>query len=194
MPRKITTREWKNRRDFNAWQIELDDYRMSDINAKYDEAVKVLAEREDKRIGVLKDTLWTAMMPFVGVNITPDELEDAVGKIMNSKCNEDIVFELLAREEQRVKEIEAEEAARLEELRGKHVKLVNNLSKAKSNAEKAKKTAEEDSNESADSYIDSNTDEGSAALESEDDTDEYMTDPVELDSMPDDIISKVPET
>ncbi|MCR5540864.1 MAG: hypothetical protein K6F71_08635 [Ruminococcus sp.] len=188
MPRKITTREWKNRRDFNAWQIELDDYRMSDINAKYDEAVRVLAEREDKRIGVLKDTLWTAMMPFVGVNITPDELEDAVGKIMNSKCNEDIVFELLAREEQRVKEIEAEEAVRLEELRGKHVKLVNNLSKAKSNAEKAKKSEKEDSD------IDSNTDEGSAASESEDDTDEYMTDPVELDSMPDDIISKVSET
>ncbi|SEK41375.1 hypothetical protein [Ruminococcus albus] len=191
MPRKITTKEWKNRRDFNAWKIELDDYSMSDIHAKYDEAVAVLKKREEQRIGVLKDTLWKAMVQFVGVNITPDELEDAVGKIMNSKFNEDIIFELMAREEQRVKEIEAEEAARLEELRGKHVKLVNNLSKAKSNAEKAKKAEEEDSDDNENEDF---TAEGSAASVSEDDTEEYLTDPVELDSKPEDIITEDPET
>ena len=42
MSRKITTKELKNRRDFNAWKIELDDYNMSDTRVKYDEAIRDL--------------------------------------------------------------------------------------------------------------------------------------------------------
>ena len=190
MSRKITLKEWKNRRDFNAWKIELDDYNMSDTRVKYDEAIKELARCEEKRIGVLKDTLWKAAEPFFGVNITPDKLREKFEEIMNAKCNEDVVLMLMTEEEERVKAIEVEEAARLEELRGKHTKLVNNLDRVrrsaanKSEGSSASETVTE-SDEISDEYefLESKPD-IDEILKDENEPEEYLNSPEFKDRMP----------
>ena len=61
MSRTITNNDLKNKRDLSAWRIELNGYDMSETNAKHESAVKELAEREEKRIGKLKDTLFRLM-------------------------------------------------------------------------------------------------------------------------------------
>lgn len=184
MPRKITTEEWKNRRDFNAWKIELDGYNMTDTHAKYDEAVTVLAEREEKRIGALKDTLWEAAAPFFGVNITPEDLKKYFIQIMKDDRNAGIVRKLKSLEEQRVKDLEAEDNARLAELRESHSTLVEKL-------DKAKKKANEKSEDSPVSDSDTVLEETS---ERESKADKYMTDSKEFDNISDDTISEDSET
>ena len=89
MSRTITNNDLKNKRDLSAWRIELNGYDMSETNAKHESAVKELAEREEKRIGILKDTLWKAAVPFFGINITPEKLKEKFESIMNAECNMD---------------------------------------------------------------------------------------------------------
>ena len=98
MPRKITTNDWKNKRDLSAWKIELNGYDMTDTNVKYDTAVRVLAEQEAKRINILKDTLWNAAVQFFGINISPEKLEEDFLKIMNDDRNKGAVISLRRRE------------------------------------------------------------------------------------------------
>lgn len=135
MPRKITTEEWKNRRDYNAWKIKLDEYTMSDTHAKYEEAVKVIAQREEDRITKLKDTLWEAAVTYFGINITPEELKAAFEKIMNAKCNENAVLDLMSKEEERKKTLQAEDEKRIATLKAKHTKLIKSLEEEKNRSE-----------------------------------------------------------
>lgn len=136
MPRKITIDDWKNKRDLSAWKIELNGYDMTDTNAKYDTAVRVLAEREAKRIDTLKDTLWNAAVQFFGINITPEKLEEDFLKIMNDDRNKGAVISLRRREEERVRQLEAEEAKRVAALKASHKKLIADLEKSKVKNEK----------------------------------------------------------
>lgn len=198
MPRKITIDDWKDKRDYNTWKYEVDGYNLNATHARYEDAVKVIAASEEKRIGELKDTLWGAMVPFVGINITPSELKEAVERIMNSKGIEDILLELMVQEEKRVKEIEAAENARLDELKSSHEKLYEKYEKIKS-MDKSKDSADLDSDNGSDetspsSDSDGTADEVSPALESENDDDYYMTNPEELDRMPEDNDSEDSET
>ena len=204
MSRKITLKEWKNRRDFNAWKIELDDYNMSDTRVKYDEAIKELARCEEKRIGVLKDTLWKAAAPFFGVNITPEKLREKFEEIMNAKCNEDVVLMLMTEEEERVKAIEVEEAARLEELRGKHTKLIKKLDKIKNPAAtKSEETSASEAATESDDISDDETDVKECSKsesdideisEDESESDGYMNSPEFCDRMPEETLSEESET
>ena len=200
MSRKITTKEWKNRRDFNAWKIELDDYNMSDPRVKYDEAIRELAGREEKRIGVLKDTLWEAAVPFFGVNITPEKLREKFEEIMNAKCNENAVFVLMTEEEERVKAIEVEEAARLEELRGKHTKLVNNLDRVrrsaanKSEGSSASETVTESDEISDEDEFSENEPDIDDISEDENEPEEYLNSPEFNDRMPEETFSEESKT
>ena len=136
MPRKITIKDLKNKRDYNAWKIELEDHKMADTHAKHNAAVAELARREEKRIGVLKDTLWETAVPFFGVNISPEELKAKFELIMNDSCNAGIVRQLREREEERVRALEAEDMTRVEELMVKHAKLIDDLNAAREKGEK----------------------------------------------------------
>ena len=198
MPRKITINDWKDKRDYNTWKYEVDGYNLNATHARYEDAVKVIAEHEKKRIGELKNTLWDAMVPFVGINITPPELKEAVERIMNSKGIEDILLELMVQEEKRVKEIEAAENARLDELKNSHEKLYEKYEKIKS-MDKSKDSAAADSDNVSDeisssSDSDGTADEASPASENKNDDDYYMTNPEELDRMPEDNDSEDSET
>ena len=198
MPRKITINDWKDKRDYNTWKYEVDGYNLNATHARYEDAVKVIAEHEKKRIGELKNTLWDAMVPFVGINITPPELKEAVERIMNSKGIEDILLELMVQEEKRVKEIETAENARLDELKSSHEKLYEKYEKIKS-MDKSKDSAASDSDNGTDeispsSDSDDIADEASPASESENDDDYYMTNPEELDRMSEDTDSDGSET
>ena len=135
MSRTITNNDLKNRRDLSAWRIELNGYDMSETNAKHESAVRELAEREEKRINVLKDTLWNAAVPFFGINITPEKLKEKFESIMNAECNIDAVLALMNEEEERVRRLEAEDAERVAELEAGHTKLIKALEKAKGKAE-----------------------------------------------------------
>ena len=108
---------------------------MSETNAKHESAVKELAEREEKRIGILKDTLWKAAVPFFGINITPEKLKEKFESIMNAECNIDAVLTLMNEEEERVRQLEALDAERVAELKAGHTKLIKALEKAKGKAE-----------------------------------------------------------
>ena len=154
-----------------------------------DRARRLQHERcEDKRIGVLKDTLWKAAEPFFGVNITPDNLREKFEEIMNAKCNENAVFVLMTEEEERVKAIEVEEAARLEELRGKHTKLVNNLDRVRrSAANKSEEISDEDEFSENESDIDE-------ILEDENEPEEYLNSPEFNDRMPEETFSEESKT
>ena len=135
MSRTITNNTLKDRRDLSAWRIELNRYDMSETNAKHESAVKELAEREEKRIGKLKDTLWNAAVPFFGINITPEKLREKFEEIMNAKCNED--------------------AERIAELKANHTKLIKALEKAKGKAEtKSEEPPASDSNSPCDEPAD----------------------------------------
>ena len=135
MPRKITNDDLKNKRDLNAWKIELDGYKMADTHAKHAAAVAELAKREEKRIGVLKDTLWETAVPFFGINISPEELKAKFELIMNDNRIAGIVRQLRENEEQRVRTLEADDINRVDELMSKHTKLIDELSKEKEKAE-----------------------------------------------------------
>ena len=177
MSRTITNNTLKDRRDLSAWRIELNRYDMSETNAKHESAVKELAEREEKRIGKLKDTLWNAAVPFFGINITPDKLREKFEEIMNAKCNEDAVFALMTEEEERVRKLEAEDAERIAALKASHTKLIKALEKAKG---KAETKSEEPPASDSDSPCDEPADTANAdSLK---------------DSTPEDIISEEPKT
>ena len=198
MPRKITIDDWKDKRDYNTWKYEVDGYNLNATHARYEDAVKVIAASEEKRIGELKNTLWYAMVPFVGINITPPELKEAVERIMNSKGIEDILLELMVQEEKRVKEIEAAENARLDELKSSHEKLYEKYEKIKS-MDKSKDLAAADSGNVSDeisssSDSDGTADEASPASENKNDDDYYMTNPEELDRMTEENDSEDSET
>ena len=135
MPRKITIKDLKNKRDLNAWKIELNGYKMADTHAKHAAAVAELAKREEKRIGVLKDTLWETAVPFFGVNISPEELKAKFELIMNDNRNAGIVRQLRENEEQRVRTLEVDDIERVDELMSKHTKLIGELNKEKEKAE-----------------------------------------------------------
>ena len=135
MSRTITNNDLKNKRDLSAWRIELNGYDMSETNAKHESAVRELAEREEKRISKLKDTLWKAAVPFFGINITPEKLKEDFLKIMNDDRNKGAVISLQRREEERVRKLEAEDAERVAELKAGHTKLIKALEKAKGKAE-----------------------------------------------------------
>ena len=100
MPRKITITDLKNKRDVSAWKIELNGYGMSDTNAKHEAAVKELAKREEKRIGELKDKMFEVVIPYFGLNITPEKFEEEFQKIMNDDRNKGAVFSLRRKMEQ----------------------------------------------------------------------------------------------
>ena len=136
MPRKITIKDLKNKRDYNAWKIELEDHKMADTHSKHDAAVAELARREEMRIDTLKGTLWEAAVPFFGVNISPEELKAKFELIMNDNRNAGIVRQLREREEERVRALEAEDMTRVEELMLKHAKLIDDLNAARENGEK----------------------------------------------------------
>ena len=149
MPRKITIKDLKNKRDYNAWKIELEDHKMADTHAKHDAAVAELARREEMRIDTLKDTLWEAAVPFFGVSITPEELKKYFELLMNDNRNAGLVRKLKALEEERVKEIEAAENARLEVLRSAHEKLYEKYEKIKG-MDKSEESAASDSGSGSD--------------------------------------------
>ena len=136
MPRKITNDDLKNKRDLNAWKIELDGYKMADTHAKHAAAVAELAKREEKRIGALKDTLWEVAVPYFGINISPEELNAKFELIMNDNRNTGIVRQLREREEQRVRALEADDITRVDELMSKHTKLIADLNAAREKGEK----------------------------------------------------------
>ena len=137
MPRKITIKDLKNKRDYNAWKIELEDHKMADTHAKHDAAVAELAKREEIRIDTLKGTLWEAAAPFFGVNISPEELKAKFELIMNDSRNAGIVRQLREREEERVRALEAEDMTRVDELMLKHAKLIDDLNAAREKGEKS---------------------------------------------------------
>lgn len=204
MPRKITIDDWKDKRDYNAWKFEVDSHNAGATHAKYEDAVKAIAKHEENRIGELKDTLWDAAAPFFGVNITPEELKKYFELLMNDNRNAGLVRKLKAFEEERVKEIEAAENARLEVLKSAHEKLYEKYEKIRS-MDKSKDSAAADSDSGSDEILhssdsDGNADEASLTLdsesttndvspaseseviteepsESESDADEYMSDP-----------------
>ena len=151
MPRKITNNDLKNKRDLSAWKIELNGYKMADTHAKHAAAVAELAKREEKRIGVLKDTLWETAVPFFGVNISPEELKAKFELIMNDNRNAGIVRQLRENEEQRVKAHEADDIERVDELMSKHTKLIDELNKEK---EKAESSSDEESSVSEEDVTD----------------------------------------
>ena len=152
MPRKPTLTELKNRRDYNAWKIELDGYNMTDTNKRYNDAVRELEERETERIGKLKDTLWTAAAPFFGKNITPEELQKHFEQLMNDKRNAGMVRMLKQDEEKRVKALTEEDNARIAKLKSNHSTLFEKLEKAKNKANASDK-------ESSDTEIKDTSDE-----------------------------------
>ena len=184
MPRTITNNDLKNKRDLSAWRIELNGYDMSETNAKHESAVKELAEREEKRIGILKDTLWKAAVPFFGINIPPEKLKEKFENIMNAECNIDAVLALMNEEEDRMKKLEAEDAERVAALKAGHTKLIKALEKAKG---KTETKSEELPASDSDSVSNANSDD-------EIETDDCITDPVELDKMPEDFVSEEPKT
>ena len=142
MPRKITNDDLKNRRDLNAWKIELDGYKMADTHSKHAAAVAELAKREEKRIGALKDTLWETAVPYFGINISPEELKAKFELIMNDSRNAGIVRQLKENEEQRLRALEADDINRVDDLKSKHAKLIDELNKEK---EKAESNSDEES-------------------------------------------------
>ena len=184
MSRTITNNDLKDKRDLSAWRIELNGYDMSETNAKHESAVRELAEREEKRIGILKDTLWKAAEPFFGINITPEKLKEKFESIMNAECNIDAVLTLMNEEEERVRQIEAEDAERVAELKKGHTKLIKALEKAKG---KAETKSEEPPASDSDSACDEPADD-------EIETDDCITAPVELDTMPEKPVSEEPKT
>ena len=171
MPRKITIDDWKDKRDYNAWKFEVDSHNAGATHARYEDAVKAIAASEEKRIGELKDTLWGAAAPFFGVNITPEELKKYFELLMNDNRNAGLVRKLKALEEERVREIETAENARLEVLRSAHEKLYEKYEKIKG-MDKSEDSAASDSDSGSDEILpasdsDGNADEAFLTLDSE---------------------------
>ena len=186
----------------NAWKFEVDSHNAGATHAKYEDAVKVIAGSEEKRIGELKDTLWGAAAPFFGVNITPEKLKKYFELLMNDNRNAGLMRKLKALEEERVKEIETAENTRLEVLKSAHEKLYEKYEKIRG-MDTSEDSSALDSDSGSDEILhssdsDGNADEASLTLDSESttndvspasesevieeepsesDADEYMSDP-----------------
>ncbi len=156
MPRKIETEDLKNRRDLCLRKIEKNDLSMRDTRKRLQETLDELERREKERTDSLKDKLFEIAMPYFGNNISEDELEDWFKKIMDADRNKGAVVTLKRLEEERVRKIEAEDAARFEKLKENHKTLFSD----------SKKAAKAD-NDSADSDSDDISDENSSVSESE---------------------------
>lgn len=193
MPRKIKTEDLKNRRDLCLRKLEKNDLSMKDTRKRLQETLDELARREKKRTDGLKDKLFEIAMPYFGMNISEKEPEDWFKKIMNADRNKGAVVTLKRLEEERIKKIEAEDAARFEKLKEGHKKLFSDSIKA---AKANNDPDDSDSDDIADE--DSAVSESEAvmeeSLESENDDDYYMTNPEELDRMPEDNDSEDSET
>ena len=78
---------------------------MADTHAKHDAAVAELAKREEMRIDTLKGTLWEAAVPFFGINISPEELENdfqidpGVNEVLVYEKDSKIIAEIFPEEE-----------------------------------------------------------------------------------------------
>ena len=183
MPRKIETEDLKNRRDLCLRKIEKNDLSMRDTRKRLQETLDELERREKERTDSLKDKLFEIAMPYFGNNISEDELEEWFKKIMDADRNKGAVVTLKRLEEERVRKIEAEDAARFEQLKKDHKTLFSDSKKAEK--------ADEDSSDLDSDDID---DEDTSVSESENDDDYYTTNPEELDCMPEDNNSEEPET
>ncbi len=173
MPRKIETEDLKNRRDLCLRKIAKNDLSMKETRKRLQETLDELERREKLRTDGLKEKLFEVAMPYFGNNITEQELEEWFKKIMDADRNKGAVITLKRMEEERVRKIEAEDAARFEQLKKDHNTLFSDSKKGSKN-----------DNESADSDRDDISDEISTASESENDDDYYTINPEELDSMP----------
>ena len=193
MPRKIETEVLKNRRDLCLRKIEKNDLSMKDTRKRLQETLDELERREKERTDSLKDKLFKIAMPYFGNNISNKELEEWFKKIMDADRNKGAVVTLKRLEEERVRKIEAEDAARFEKLKENHKTLFSD----------SKKAAKSD-NDSADSDSDDIVDEDTSVSEAkgvmeepsknENDDDYYMTNPKELDRMPENNDSEDSET
>ena len=193
MPRKIKTEDLKNRRDLCLRKIEKNDLSMKDTRKRLQETLDELARREKKRTDGLKDKLFEIAMPYFGMNISEKELEDWFRRIMDADRNKGAVITLKRLEEERVRKIEAEDAARFEQLKKDHKTLFSDSKKASK--------ADDDS---ADSDSEKITDEDTSVSESEavieepteieSDKDYYMTDPEKFYHMSENTDSEDSET
>ena len=191
MPRKIETEDLKNRRDLCLRKIEKNDLSMRDTRKRLQVTLDELERREKERTDSLKDKLFEIAMPYFGNNISEDELEDWFKKIMDADRNKGAVVTLKRLEEERVRKIEAEDAARFEKLKENHKTLFSDRKRA---AKEEIDSAGSDSDDIDDE--DSSVSEAKIDMEepSESDDDYYTTNPEELDRMPEDIDSEDSET
>lgn len=191
MPRKIETEDLKNRRDLCLRKIEKNDLSMRDTRKRLQETLDELERREKERTDSLKDKLFEIAMPYFGNNISEDELEEWFKKIMDAERNKGAVVTLKHLEEERVRKIEAEDAARFEKLKENHKTLFSDSKRA---AKEEIDSAGSDSDDIDDE--DSSVSEAKIDMEepSESDDDYYTTNPEELDRMPEDIDSEDSET
>ncbi|MBR0528940.1 MAG: hypothetical protein IJJ76_04165 [Ruminococcus sp.] len=181
----------KNRRDLCLRKIEKNDLSMRDTRKRLQETLDELERREKERTDSLKDKLFEIAMPYFGNNISEDELEDWFKKIMDADRNKGAVVTLKRLEEERVRKIAAEDAARFEKLKENHKTLFSDSKKA---AKEEIDSAGSDSDDIDDE--DSSVSEAKIDMEepSGSDADYYTTNPEELDRMPEDIDSDDSET
>ena len=191
MPRKIETEDLKNRRDLCLRKIEKNDLSMKDTRKKLQETLDELERREKLRTDSLKDKLFEVAMPYFGANITKEELEEWFKKIMDADRNKGAIITLKRMEEDRIRKIEAEDAARFEQLKKDHKTLFSDSKKA---AKEDDDPSDSDSDDDADEVppvLESNSDsdeksdyETDEEESSEDESDSYMNSPEFCDRMP----------
>lgn len=191
MPRKIEIDDLKNRRDLCLRKIEKNDLSMRDTRKRLQETLDELERREKERTDSLKDKLFEIAMPYFGNNISVVELEEWFKKIMDADRNKGAVVTLKRLEEERVRKIAAEDAARFEKLKENHKTLFSDSKRA---AKEEIDSAGSDSDDIDDE--DSSVSEAKIDMEepSESDDDYYTTNPEELDRMPEDTDSEDSET
>ena len=191
MPRKIETEDLKNRRDLCLRKIEKNDLSMRDTRKRLQETLDELERREKVRTDGLKEKLFEIAMPYFGNNISEDELEEWFKKIMDADRNKGAVITLKRMEEERIRKIEAEDAARFEKLKENHKTLFSDSKRA---AKEEIDSAGSDSDDIDDE--DSSVSEAKIDMEepSESDDDYYTTNPEELDRMPEDNDSEESKT
>lgn len=191
MPRKIEIDDLKNRRDLCLRKIEKNDLSMRDTRKRLQETLDELERREKERTDSLKDKLFEIAMPYFGNNISVVELEEWFKKIMDADRNKGAVVTLKRLEEERVRKIAAEDAARFEKLKENHKTLFSDSKRA---TKEEIDSAGSDSDDIDDE--DSSVSEAKIDMEesSESDDDYYTTNPEELDRMPEDTDSEDSET